>query len=171
MSVLLVSVVILLSELSVTACPVVYSLSCRRRCMISRVLVPMDDSEMAERALEYALEAHADAEIEVLHIVGEASPMMGKAVALAVEDDIEEAAEKQASQILERAQEIAQTYERTINTDIAWGSPAKAIINHAGNFDTVVIGSHSGTLAEQLLVGNVAQKVFRHSPVPVTVVR
>ena len=139
--------------------------------MISRVLVPMDDSEMAERALEYALEAHPDAEIEAVHIVGEASPMMGKAVALAVEDDIEEAAEKQASQVLARAREIAQTYETAIETDIAWGNPAKSIINRAVDFDTVVIGSHGGTVVEQLFVGNVAQKVFRHSPVPVTVVR
>lgn len=139
--------------------------------MVSRVLVPMDDSEMAEHALEYALEAHPDAEITVLHIVGEASPMMGKAVALALEDDIEEAAEKHASQVLERAHEIAQTYERDITTDVAWGNPAKAIINRAADFDTVVVGSHGGSLAERLFVGNVAQTVFRRSPVPVTVVR
>jgi nucleotide-binding universal stress UspA family protein len=42
--------------------------------MISRILVPMDDSEMAQRALEYALENHPDAEITVLHVVGEPSP-------------------------------------------------------------------------------------------------
>jgi nucleotide-binding universal stress UspA family protein len=139
--------------------------------MISRVLVPMDDSEMAEHALEYALEAHTDAEITVLHIVCEPSPMMGKAVALALEDDIEEAAEEYASQVLERARAVAQTHDRDIHTDVAWGTPAKAIINRAADFDTVVIGSHGGSLAERLLVGNVAQTVFRRSPVPVTVVR
>lgn len=139
--------------------------------MISRVLVPMDDSEMAEHALEYALEAHPDAEITVLHIVGEPSPMMGKAVALALEDDFEEAAEEHASQVLERACEIAASYDRELETDAAWGSPAKVIINRAVNFDTVVIGSHGGSLAERLFVGNVAQKVFRRSPTPVTVVR
>ena len=139
--------------------------------MISRVLVPMDDSEMAERALEYALEAHPDAEITVLHIVGETSAMMGKAVALALEDDIEEAAEEHASQVLERAREIAKTHNRDIKTDVAWGNPPKAIVNRADNFETVVIGSHGGSLAERLFVGNVAQTVFRRSPVPVTVVR
>jgi len=45
--------------------------------MISRVLVPMDESEMAERALRFALEAHPDAEIIVLHVVGQPSSMMG----------------------------------------------------------------------------------------------
>lgn len=43
--------------------------------MLSRILVPMDDSEMAERALEYALENFSGAEIIVLHVVGEPSPM------------------------------------------------------------------------------------------------
>lgn len=139
--------------------------------MISRILVPMDESEMAEEALEYALEAHPDAEITVLHIVGEPSPMMGKAMGLALEDDLEEAAEEHASDIFERAREIAEAHDREVGTDVGWGSPAKAIVNRAGDFETVVIGSHGGSLADRLFVGNVAQKVFRHSPVPVTVVR
>jgi len=37
----------------------------------------MDESEMAERALRFALEAHPDAEIIVLHVVGQPSSMMG----------------------------------------------------------------------------------------------
>lgn len=139
--------------------------------MISRVLVPMDDSEMAEHALEYAIEAHPDAEITVLHIVGEPSAMMGEAVGLALEDDVEAAAEEQASAVLERAREIAHEHGVEIETDVALGKAAKAIVNRAGDFDTVVVGSHGGSLKERLLVGNVAQKVFRHSPVPVTVVR
>ncbi len=67
----------------------------------------MDDSEMAEHALEYALEAHPDADITVLHTVGEPSAMMGKAVKLALEDDFERAVEESASQVHERAHEIA----------------------------------------------------------------
>lgn len=139
--------------------------------MISRVLVAMDGSEVGEHALEYALEAHPDAEITVLHIVGEPSPMMGKAISLAFEDDVEEAAEEHASEVLDRAREIAAEYDVEVETDVAWGNPAKAIVNRAEQFDTVVIGSHSGSLSERLFVGNVAQKVFRRSPVPVTVVR
>lgn len=139
--------------------------------MISRVLVPIDDSEMAARALEYALEAHPDAEITVLHIVGEPSSMMGKAVGLALEENIEEAAEKQAAEIFERAREVALSHGVDISTDVAWGSPAKVIVKQSDSFDTVVIGSHGGSMADQLFVGNVARTVFRRSPVPVTVVR
>lgn len=131
----------------------------------------MDDSEMATRALEYALETHPDADITVLHVVGEPSSMMGEAVALALEDDIEQAAEERATEVFDRARDIAHSHGIEISTDVAWGSPAKVIVNRADSFDTVVIGSHGGSIADRLLVGNVAQTVFRRSPVPVTIVR
>lgn len=43
--------------------------------MISRVLVPMDDSETAVRTVRYALEAYSDVEITALQVVGSPSPM------------------------------------------------------------------------------------------------
>jgi len=71
--------------------------------MISRVLVPMDESEMAERALRFALEAHPDAEIIVLPRGGPAVVDDGGAAGLALADDTEEAAREQASDLFERA--------------------------------------------------------------------
>jgi len=54
---------------------------------------------------------------------------------------------------------------------VAVGHPARTIIKKAEGYDTVVIGSHSGSIADRLFVGNIAQKVFRRAPVPVVVVR
>lgn len=139
--------------------------------MISRILVPMDDSEMAERALRYALEAHPDAETTVMHVVGEPSRMLGAATQLALADDVEGAAAEQARDVLERAEEIAAEYDVEIDTTVEMGHPARAIVNRANDFDTIVIGSHGGPLADRLFIGNVARTVFRRSPVPVTVVR
>lgn len=139
--------------------------------MIARVLVPMDDSGMAERALRYALEVHPDAEIAVLHVVGEPSPMMGRAVRLALEEDIEQVAEEHADAVFERARGIAAEYDAEIETAVGYGSAARVIVDRAEQFDAVVLGSHGGTLADRLFVGNVAERVFRRSPVPVTVVR
>ncbi|MFB6179460.1 MAG: universal stress protein [Halorientalis sp.] len=139
--------------------------------MISRVLVPMDDSEMAEHALRYAFEAHPNAEITVLTVVGEPSPMWGEATAIALADDLEDAAEEHAQTVLDRAREVATELDREIDTDVELGAPVRAILNRAGEFDAVVIGSHGGNLSDTLVIGNVAEKVFRRSPVPVTVVR
>ncbi|MFC6753910.1 universal stress protein [Halorubrum tibetense] len=139
--------------------------------MISRVLVPMDDSEMAERALRYALDAHPDAEITVLHVVGEPSLMMGDATGIALADDPQAAARENASGLLERADEIAAEYDVEIETVVRIGHPARAVINMTEGFDAVVIGSHGGSLADRLLVGNIAEKIVRRSAAPVTVVR
>ncbi|ELZ20625.1 UspA domain-containing protein [Halosimplex carlsbadense 2-9-1] len=141
--------------------------------MISRVLVPMDGSEMSERALEYAAEAYPNAEFTVLHVVGEPSPLWGKATGIAVADDIDAAAREHAEPIFERARAIVDDADgdATLDTEVALGHPVRAIINGADDYDTVVIGSHGGTVAERLFVGNVAEKVLRRSPVPVVVVR
>jgi len=139
--------------------------------MVSRILVAMDDSEMAERALEHALDTHADDDITVMTVVGEPSAMWGKATAIALADDVEAAAEERARPVLDRAREIAADHGVEIDTEVRLGDPAREILDRVGAFDAVVIGSHGGSLADRLLVGNVATKVFRHAPVPVTVVR
>lgn len=139
--------------------------------MPARILVPMDDSEMAERALEHALEFHPDAAVTVLHVVGGPSSMLGSATGLALENDIGEAADDAAEPVLERARDVAADHDATVDTDVTVGHPVRAILNAAEDFDIVVLGSHSGSLADRLFVGNVTDKVVRQSPVPVTVVR
>jgi nucleotide-binding universal stress UspA family protein len=139
--------------------------------MISRILVPMDDSEMARQALTYALENHPDAEVTVLHVVGGPSLMGGDATGLALQADLDEAAEERAEVVFGPARDLAAEHGAEVDTEVALGHPARAILNRAEAFDAVVVGSHGGSLADRLLTGNVAQKVFRRSPVPVTVVR
>jgi nucleotide-binding universal stress UspA family protein len=139
--------------------------------MVSRVLVAMDGSGVAEEALRYALEVHSDAAITVLTVVGEPSAMFGEATAIALADDPGQSVEERARPVLERAREIAAEYDAEVATEAAAGHPARVILNHVDAYETVVVGSHGGTLADRLLVGNVAETVFRRSPVPVTVVR
>jgi nucleotide-binding universal stress UspA family protein len=131
----------------------------------------MDHSEMARKALEYALQNHPDAEVTVMHVVGEPSPWGTAATSLALAEDLDEAAEARAAAVFDDARDLAAEYDVEITTEVQLGHPARAILNSAGDFDAVVIGSHGGSLADRLVVGNVAQKVFRNSPVPVVVVR
>jgi nucleotide-binding universal stress UspA family protein len=139
--------------------------------MVSRVLVAMDDSEMAQKALRYAIDAFPDAELTVVTVVGEPSGMMGEATAIAMADDPQAEAEEHAKPVLDRVEEIADDAGVEVETIVDTGSPGRTIINRASDFDTVVLGSHSGSIADRLLIGNVAKRVFNHSPVPVTVVR
>jgi nucleotide-binding universal stress UspA family protein len=131
----------------------------------------MDGSEMAEEALRYALEVHSETDITVLTVVGEPSPMMGQATAIAAAENPQEKTEEIAEPVIDRAHEIAAERDVDIDTVIGTGHPARSIINRAEEFDAVVLGSHGGTMADRLIVGNVADTVFKRSPVPVTVVR
>ena len=139
--------------------------------MIERILVPVDDSEMARRALVYALENHPDGDITVLHVVGEPSPMWGRASGLALEEEFETAAREHAEEVFAPARELATEHGVELGTTVRIGSVAKAVVQAAEGFDLVVIGSHSGTLVDRLFVGNNARKIVEHSPTPVTVVR
>lgn len=109
---------------------------------ISRILVPMNDPEMASRALERALE-----------------------------DDLEEAAEEHAQAVFDRARELAAEHDAEITTDVQFGHPTRAILNRVHDFDAVVVGSHSGSVSDRLFVGTVAENVFRRFPVSTVVVR
>jgi nucleotide-binding universal stress UspA family protein len=142
--------------------------------MLSRILVPMDDSEPAERALEYALDNHPDAEVTVLHVVGVPSMMMGEAVSLTLEDDISDAAAERAKPVFERARRVADDRGREINTNVGIGHPARNIIERADSYDTIVVGAHGADwnrATHRFLVGNVSETVSKRAPVPVTIVR
>lgn len=138
--------------------------------MINTVLVPIDGSPESTEALEYALTVHDDASIAVLYVAGEASPMMGEAMGIAIENDTKEAASDEAQEVFEAAHKLADEAGREVETAIGVGKPGKTIVDSADGFDLVVIGRHSGGLKETLLTGNVTKKVVRESPVPVTVV-
>jgi len=138
--------------------------------MPKTVLVPFDGSDEATRALKHALSSHEDAEITVLYVAGAASPMMGDAVGIALQDDARQAATEEASEVFESARRHATDAGVDIDTTVAVGKPGKSIVDHADEYDLVVLGSHSGGLKETFLTGNVTKHVVRESPVPVTVV-
>lgn len=139
--------------------------------MIERVLVPMNDSEMAGRALRYALDVFQDAEVTVLTVVGGPSPLLGEMASIAISDDPDRAAREHAAPALDRARSIAEGYGRSVETEVRIGHPIREILACAEAFDSVVIGSHGGSLTDRLYVGNVAETIVRRSPVPVVVVR
>lgn len=85
-------------------------------------------------------------------------------------DNIEEAARTHAKEVLDHTETIADD-DTDIETVVTVGHPGKAIVAMAGDYDAIVMGSHGSSLAQRLFIGDIAQPVFRHPPVPVTTVR
>ncbi|ELY98694.1 UspA domain-containing protein [Natrialba chahannaoensis JCM 10990] len=140
--------------------------------MTDRVLVPYDGSEPATAALEFALDAHSDADITVLYVIPIPELDLKRLDGPDLTLPVSEQAREYASGVLEEAAEHAAAADQTVDTAIATGRPERRIVERAGEgYDYLVIGAHGRPLASRVLLGSVAEPVVRRAPVPVTVVR
>ena len=142
--------------------------------MADRVLVPIDGSEQAWNALEYALRERPDADVVVLNVI---NPMEGVYATDAMGGDYWEGwydnAEERAERLFEEARDVADGMGETIEAASATGQPARTIVEYAeeNDVDHIVIGSHGRSGVSRILLGSVAESVVRRASVPVTIVR
>lgn len=136
------------------------------------LLVALDRSDPGWAALEYALEHHADEEIVVAHVVDPNESGYGEAAHLGP-DGIRERRREQAAALFEAAREAAAERGCEIETTLLTGRPATAIVDSATDrgVDRIVVGSHGRSGISRVLLGSVAERIARRSPVPVTIAR
>ena len=143
--------------------------------MFKRMLVPLDGSHLAERALPVAaLIARASSgSIVVLGVVPTRlvegrSPTPAAYAVEVVENDL-----RGASAYLQETAHSSAASGVTIETHAVFDAVAPAILAATQTYgaDLVVMSSHGMTGMARWLIGSVAQKVARHSPVPVLVLR
>lgn len=146
--------------------------------MAKHVLVPVDGSEQARKAFEWVLDEYDDARITVFHVVDLSDPeYFENAVEMAGEDvgeDRYEGVLSETDNFLQRFADEAEDAGLDASVDHAKDdSPSRGIVQYAeeNDVDHIVMGSHGRSGAARILLGSVAEKVTRRSPVPVTVVR
>ncbi|MFD1645692.1 universal stress protein [Haloarchaeobius litoreus] len=140
----------------------------------SHVLVPLDGSPLADRALVHTLSTF-DCRTTVLNVVTPLDSSMSESGILDADADREDAAEDRAEKIIERGKRRAEEYGRTVETAVETGDPAETIVDYADAHavDHIVMGGHGGDrsgLAARLL-GTVATSVVSEATMTVTVVR
>ncbi|TYT63253.1 universal stress protein [Natrialba swarupiae] len=136
------------------------------------ILVPLDDSEPAREALEFAAREHPDATIVAVHIIDPGTMAYGEGSVYAY-DALLEAQQEQAAKLFEEAADLASAHDVTLETETTVGRAGREIVAFADerDVDRIVIGSHGRSGASRVLLGSVAEHVARRSPVPVTIVR
>lgn len=138
------------------------------------LLIAIDDSDPARKALDHVFENYPDEEITVLHVISppEATTYGEARMYVGWESLMEERRER-ANELFEEAAETAGEHGATITTDTMVGRPARAIIEYVEDHDVdhVFVGSHGRSGISRVLLGSVAETVVRRSPCPVTVVR
>lgn len=144
--------------------------------MPEHILVAMDYSEQAKKALRQALSDFPDAEVTVLHVIdfrtSDRSPG-GWGSSPDTWDDWLEGARAHADELFATARDIAAEYGREITTSTAVGQDDRSIIEYVGDHDVdyVYVGSRGRRGVARVLLGSVAETVARRSPVPVMIVR
>ena len=138
--------------------------------MIKNILVPVDGSEGADRAIEKAvmLAEICKAKLNFLYIAN----INQLAINAVLSDAILDSVTKAGNVILERALEMVPAgVEKESFSDT--GSPAVVILDFAetNDIDLVVMGSRGLGLLKGVLIGSVSQKVIEEAKIPVMVIK
>lgn len=142
-----------------------------------KILVPTDFSESSIRAIRLAVELarHSGGEITILHVgilphIYSAELGMSGGVGPLFTQAGEEMAREQRHHMEKIAKsEIPDSvHHRTV---IREGYPPQEVLAQVldGGHDVVVMGTHGRTGLKRVLLGSVAERVIRESPVPVLV--
>lgn len=139
--------------------------------MYDNILLPVDGSEGMDEVVDHAeqLAAEHDATLHTLHVTNTASladlPMDSSW------EGVSQALKEQGQQAIANVESMIENVE--IETTVLDGSPSKEIIRYAeeNNCDCIVMGTHGRSGVDRLLLGSVAERVVRGSPVPVMTIR
>lgn len=141
---------------------------------LQRIMVPLDFSEHARKALRYAvkLAEQFGSEIELVNVVTPTIYAEGIVFPVAMEN-LELENKKHAREQLERITRDAAVEHITWKTTVLMGSPYDEIVRLAmeRQTDLLLITTHGRTGLQHFLLGSTAERILRHAPCPVMVVR
>lgn len=136
----------------------------------SIIIVPWDFSELSRDALNRAYDMVTDPnQIRVVHVSQLPSPYeIGIAWEAVSEQTIRDQLVIAFRKELENDPRL-----HNINLTVLFGDPGRAICNYALDHgaELIVVPSHGRSGFTRLLLGSVAERIVRHAPCPVLVIR
>jgi nucleotide-binding universal stress UspA family protein len=141
---------------------------------IKSILVPLDFSSPSKKALDYAVAfaRQFKAKLTLLHVVEPvATPDFAGSFPLAIDDDKQMAAAKdELERVIKAARVPRGSVEKIL---VRFGRSFHEIADAARTrkVDLIVISTHGYTGLKHALLGSTTERVVRHAPCPVLVVR
>lgn len=136
--------------------------------MFESILIPTDGSQEMEPVVEKGVELAAlcEATLHTIHVVDERAYLT---VPDDARDQVRYALEEDANMAVRTASELATDANLEVVENVRWGDPSAEILAYAveHDIDLIVMGTHGRTGYERYLLGSVAEKVMRVSPMPV----
>lgn len=134
--------------------------------MYRRLLIPLDGSEEAEYALEYAAELspRIGAQVTLFHVCAPSEHHLQK---------MHEGYLSYRTMLLKDLLNQTGGQETRVDSMMVFGDPATEILGYASenDVDLVAMTTHGRSNISRWLMGSVADKVVRHSRIPVRLVK
>jgi nucleotide-binding universal stress UspA family protein len=145
--------------------------------MYQRILVPVDGSETATKAMVTALQMARDSggQVHLVHVVEGMTPLAADPYG-AYSGEVIEIMRQSGSKILEDALEVAKAAGVPADTELFdnFGERlADVVADAATRFkaDLIVVGTHGRRGLGRMMLGSGAEQIIRLAPVPVLVIR
>ncbi|MFI5178416.1 MAG: universal stress protein [Vicinamibacterales bacterium] len=142
---------------------------------IKHILVPTDFSEPADAAVSYArtLAAEFGGRLHLLHVVPEPNLLpWGSELSTVPFADLLTQTEMAARERLTEIAAAMTDLAGRVTVEAQIGTPVERVLTYIDehHIDLVVMGTHGRGLVGHMLLGSVAERVVRRSPVPVLTV-
>ena len=146
---------------------------------VKKILAPIDFSDYSMQALKGAWDLAKDtnAELHLLHVVAPHHSFIPLPLAIDAERAREIAREaamvEQAEEELARIRKDELENSKKVTTAAIVGPPVAKIVDYVkqNGIDLVVISTHGRSGSELILIGSVTEKIVRHAPCAVLVLR
>ncbi|MEW6280411.1 MAG: universal stress protein, partial [Candidatus Eremiobacterota bacterium] len=145
--------------------------------MISKILVPLDGSPLAEQALPYAVEMARkfSARLVLLRCMVLPEPVLvGMDMAIPQHyTDLQRIEREHVENYLAAVRERPELQGLVADARAPFGSPGEAILEfaEAEQCDLIVMSSHGRSGLSRFVYGSVAEKVLHHTPCPLLLVK
>jgi len=139
-----------------------------------RILIATDGSKNAKRAASYGvnLAKIASAEVHALYVISTQHAVTTRTVK-GWSEGFEECLTNKGRVAIDDVEKLGKEAGVKVKPAFLKGIPAVKILEYAqeNNIDLVVMGTQGFTGIKKFLIGSVAEKVVRHSRIPVMVIR
>ena len=145
--------------------------------MFERIVVPLDGSELAEKALPPAEELArlANAPLHLVRVIDltrlERYGAYGLAVEYAGFEMVADEERRVARAYLDQTAAALNGRGHSVTTEVVDGISPRAIVGLTRPGDAIVMASHGRTGMSRWFLGSVAEEVVRHATVPVVLIR
>lgn len=138
--------------------------------MFNKILVPLDGSEIAEQAIERAVDVARQYQAELHFVRAFSMPIIAPSACAAVDlNEIKAAQNKAVREYLNsHAVDELDCYFHALE-----GDAGESILNLADNenYDLIVLTTHGRSGISRWIFGSIAEKIVRHANCPVMTVR